>query len=175
MIALISFSEIYVLTFRSCRSEVLWVKIILKICRKFKGEYPFRSGCSPVNLLHIFRTSFTKDTSGWLFLNFGSNVLWMFTCHTEIILYLLEIIFRSSHSEVFLTKGVLKVCSIFTGECPCWSVISVKLQCNFIKIALRHRCSPVNLLHISRTSFPKNISEWLFLNLSLGVFSIGIV
>ena len=35
------------------------------------------------------------------------------------------------------------------------SVISVKLLCNFIKITLRHRCSPVNWLHIFRTSFPK--------------------
>ena len=25
-------------------------------------------GCSPVNLLHIFRTPFSKNTSGWLFL-----------------------------------------------------------------------------------------------------------
>ena len=28
--------------------------------------------------------------------------------------------------------------------------------CNFIEIALRHGCSPVNLLHIYRTSFYKN-------------------
>ena len=26
-------------------------------------------GCSPVNLLHIFRTPFTKNTSGWLLLS----------------------------------------------------------------------------------------------------------
>ena len=35
--------------------------------------------------------------------------------------------------------------------------------CNFIDITLRHGCSPVNLLHIFKTSFPKNISEWLLL------------
>ena len=35
---------------------------------------------------------------------------------------------RSSCSEVFLRKGVLKICSKFTGEHPCWSVISTKLQ-----------------------------------------------
>ena len=29
----------------------------------------------------------------------------------------------SSHSEVFLGKGVLKICSKFTGEHPCWSAI----------------------------------------------------
>ena len=35
---------------------------------------------------------------------------------------------RNSHPEVFLRKGVLKICSIFTGEHPCWSVISIKLH-----------------------------------------------
>ena len=34
---------------------------------------------------------------------------------------------RSSHPEVFLRKGVLKICSKFTGEHPCQSVISIKL------------------------------------------------
>ena len=36
------------------------------------------------------------------------------------------------------------------------------MLCNFIEIALRHGCSSVNLLHISRTPFLKNTSEeWL--------------
>ena len=64
-------------------------------------------------------------------------------------------IYRSSSPKVFLRKGVLKICSEFTGEHPCRSVISIKLLCNFIEIALQHGCSPVNLLHIFRTSFPR--------------------
>ena len=32
---------------------------------------------------------------------------------------------RSSHPEVFLVKDVLKICSKFTGEHPCQSVISI--------------------------------------------------
>ena len=87
---------------------------------------------------------------------------------------------RSSRPEVFLLKGVLKICSNFIGEHPCRSVISIKLQANFIEITLRygcstvnllhieiaHRygCSPVNLLHIFRTPFSKNTSGWLLLN-----------
>ena len=35
--------------------------------------------------------------------------------------------FRSSPLEVFLGKSVLKICSKFTGEHPCRSVISIKL------------------------------------------------
>ena len=38
-----------------------------------------------------------------------------------------------------------------------------KLQSNFIEIALRHGCSPVNLLHIFRTPFHENTSAWLLL------------
>ena len=58
-------------------------KGILKICSKFTTEHPYRSvismklhsnfieitflhGCSPVNLLHIFRTLFHKNTSSGL-------------------------------------------------------------------------------------------------------------
>ena len=63
---------------------------------------------------------------------------------------------RSSHPEVFLEKGVLKICSKFTGEHPCGSVISIQLQSNFTEITFRHGCSPVNLLHIFRTTFTKN-------------------
>ena len=60
-------------------------KGVLKIHSKFTGEHPGRSailikllcnfieitlwhGCSPVNLLHIFRTAFLKNTSVWLLL-----------------------------------------------------------------------------------------------------------
>ena len=53
--------------------------------------------------------------------------------------------FRSSGPEVFLGKGVLKICSKFTGDHPCESAISIKL------------------LHILRTTFLKNTSGWLLL------------
>ena len=48
----------------------------------------------------------------------------------------------------------------FYFHSPCYTVI----LCNFIGIAFRHWCSPVNLLHILRTSFPKNTSVLLLLN-----------
>ena len=35
---------------------------------KVAKQITLRYGCSPVNLLHIFRTPFTKNTSGWLLL-----------------------------------------------------------------------------------------------------------
>ena len=41
-------------------------------------------------------------------------------------------------------------------------------QIKLEEIALRHGCSPVNLLHIFRTPFPRNISGRLFLKLKEG-------
>ena len=38
------------------------------------------------------------------------------------------------------------------------------LLCNFIEIAHRHGCSPLNLLHIFRTPFSRSTSRWLLLN-----------
>ena len=67
-------------------------------------------------------------------------------------------------SEVFLDKGVLKICWKFTGEHPCRTVISIKLQSNFVEITLWHGGSPVNLLHIFRISVPRNTSRGLLLS-----------
>ena len=39
--------------------------------------------------------------------------------------------FRSSHPEVFLGKDILEICSKFTGEHPCRSIISIKLLSTF--------------------------------------------
>ena len=66
---------------------------------------------------------------------------------------------------MFLRKGVLKIYSKFTGVHLCWS--TPKLQSNFTEIALRHGCSPVNLLHIFRTTFLKNTSGWLLLKATI--------
>ena len=52
-------------------------------------------------------------------------------------------------------------------EHPCRSVISIKLQSNFNEITLRHGCSLVNLLHIFRVPFLKNISGRLLLQDSI--------
>ena len=64
--------------------------------------------------------------------------------------------YRSNRSGVFLVKGILKIYSKFTGEHPCRSVISIKLTSAW--------SSPLTSLHIFRTLFSKNTSEWLLLN-----------
>ena len=73
--------------FRSSHSEEFLRTGVLKIYSKFTGKHPCRSvisikllcnfsdialwhGCSTVDLLYIFRTSFLKSTSGRLLLGF---------------------------------------------------------------------------------------------------------
>ena len=73
---------------------------------------------------------------------------------------------RSSQPEVFLGKGVLQLCSKWTGKHPCRSAISIKLLCSFIEIIPLCGFSPVNLLHIFRTPFPRNTSRWLLLSVT---------
>ena len=85
------------------------------------------------------------------------------TCSRFDKLIMLWTLNRSSRPELFWIKGVLKICSKFTGGHPCRSVISIKLQSNFVETTPRHGFSPVNLLHIFWTSFSKNTSGWLLL------------
>ena len=74
-----------------------------------------------------------------------SNVIW-------------DQVFKNGPSKVCLSRTYhFKFCK----GCLPQTVISIKLQSNIIKIALRHGCSPVNLLYIFRTHFPKNTSEGL--------------
>ena len=71
--------------FRSSPPDVFLGKSVLKICCKYTGKTPLpkydfnkvacnfieitlRHGCSPVNLLHIFRTPFPENISGGLLL-----------------------------------------------------------------------------------------------------------
>ena len=56
----------------------------------------------------------------------------------------------------YYKKVFSKIWSKVTGELPCRSVISIRLQSNVIQTTPRLGCSPVNVLHIFRALFPKN-------------------
>ena len=77
--------------FRSSHPQVFLGKAVLKLCTKFIGEHPCRGvisikllcnfieftlchACSAVNLLQIFRTPFSKNTSSWLLLLLIENL-----------------------------------------------------------------------------------------------------
>ena len=100
--------------------------------------------------------------------------------NNNFFLYFLTNTFERSHFENFNRASHLKLTEADTQRCswkkvfwkhaatlqenPCRSVISKRLLCNFIEITLRHGCSPVNLLHISRTRFTRNTSGRLLVN-----------
>ena len=141
-----------------CFLSVVLDKILLIVYRRFSADVSFLLGSkfkacdSMAVLISIHGIDFGAE------IKFGPKLKKEAT--------FLSISFRSSRTEVFLGKGLLKICSKFTGEHPCQSAISIKLLCNLIGIALRYGCSPVNLLHIFRTPFPKNTSGWLLLILT---------
>ena len=98
---------------------------------------------------------------------FWSQVTYQFRLPPKYILSIFKTVFTNNHSELFLGKGALKIRSKFTREHTWRSVISIKFLCNFIEIALWHGCSPVNLLHIFRTYFPRNTSGRLLMSFKL--------
>ena len=70
----------------------------------------------------------------------------MFSCQCSL--------FRSSPPEVFLQKGVLKICTKFAEWHPWRSVISIMLQSNFFKITLQQKKTYERLLLFPLKSFP---------------------
>ena len=99
------------------------------------------------------------------YLDYMSNLTVTLFCESLTQYTSLQLVYKSSCPKMFLGKALLKICSKFTGELPCRSATSIKLLCNFIEITLWYTCSPVNLLYIFKTSFPKNTSGWLLLGL----------
>ena len=104
-------------------------------------EITFRHGCSPVDLLHIFRTPFPRNTFEWLLLT-------IFPCC------------RSSRPRVFCKKGLLKNYSNclakFTKKHLCHSFFQTKLEAQpetLIKKRLQHRCLRANIAIFLGTVF----------------------
>ena len=65
---------------------------------------------------------------------------------------------EAAQQKCSLGKGVLKICSTHMPN-----VISIKMLSNVIEITLPYGCSPVKLLHIFKTPFPKNTSGGMLL------------
>ena len=102
--------------------------------KKRKGIQKINWLMHPVKLIYINNTVFEKHV-------LSENTFWYCIVSDESLLKSLNKL------NLFKKKS---------GEHSCQSVISIKLLCNFIEITLRDGCSPVNLMHIFRTHFPKN-------------------
>ena len=123
----------------------------------------FVNYCS-ISQLSEYKVLYLSNLYGGISRTFPT-FFFVFACRQLIMYGTQEWKFRTSLPEVFLGKDFLKICSKFTGEHPCRSAISIKLQSNVIEIALRHGWSPVNFLHIFRTPFSKNTSGRLLLKI----------
>ena len=102
----------------------------------FKSIFPFTSVIS-----NKAEHWWTKDSK--------NGFLW-------VLYYLHPAKSRSSPPEVFLKKVFWK----YTVNLQENTHAEVWFQKSCFQITFRHGCSPVNLLHIFRTSFPKNTSGW---------------
>ena len=108
--------------------------------------------------------------------NFRKIVLYLlyFVCILEILFELIKSQFRIIWGQTTFQKHPSRCVPIrrcsedmqqIYRRTTYRSVILIKMICNFIEITLRHGCSPLNLLHIFRTPFYKNIYRGLLLNL----------
>ena len=133
----------------------------------FNKEITLWHGCSPVNLLHIFRIPFYKNTSGGL-------VLYLGPCQISAMNFFLLFVVnyfckkvppRSSH----LREGVLRNFAKFTGKHLCQSLFFNKVAglrpATLLKKRFWHRCFPVNFAKFIRTSFLQNTTERLLLSI----------
>ena len=75
-----------------------------------KCEITLRHGCSPVNLLHIFRTPFTRNTSGWLLLELWKNLKTLFRdktkTYSKVTLTLKNKIFMKGETHVVIKNAI---------------------------------------------------------------------
>ena len=90
-------------------------------------------------------------------LHFLLPIIW----NDQVPLTNIKIITQKQPATCILIKRCSGNMQQIYREHPCWSVISIKLLWNFIKITFQHGCFPVNLLHIFRITFTKNTSGQL--------------
>ena len=77
-----------------------------------------------------------------------SNMQVILSVHEYLKFKLQRCTHRSSHPEVFSSKGFLKICNKFTGERQCGNAISIKLQSKFIEITFWHRCYHIPMMKL---------------------------
>ena len=106
----------------------------------------------PVLMFSIPRLCDIDNFSFRLSNSFTLNLYWHFAEILSTFIKKLKqlIVFSSNPPEVFLGKGVLKLCSKFTGDHLCWSMISIKFLGTSVWVF------PDNWQHIFRSPLYKS-------------------
>ena len=136
-------------TMNICMPHIDNWKKLPKLCIKFNGFLCVEIQYEKTIVINELKANVEFFLINMLWRNYYRRYEWFvyelwrgwflpFQWHKKFIEKLTYLINR--HSEVFLGS---------------WCSWEVQLLCNFIEIALRHGCSPVNLLHIFRTPFLK--------------------
>ena len=120
-----------------------WAFVEMELLVKIESGFQPMTIFTKSSILEVWKGSeYASKCNRWILIYYSAVSLPVFESDIS----------RNSHPEVFLEKGVLKICSKFTGEHPCQSVIW-------------HGCSPVNSMHIFITPFLKNTSGRLLLHI----------
>ena len=131
--------------------------------------------CFPVNFAKFPRTTFLQNTAGRLLLNqtslfFWKISVWVIQLRSWGVLYLWTIgtFYKRYTTNIAEVKHLLAVnycCELSISGSPGYrSSCSHMFQAwKFIKKKLQHRCFPVNIAKILRTTFFKEHFRWLFL------------
>ena len=105
----------------------------------------------------------------------ASSIKFTWKSNVYFLLYLFSTWYNMKIKYRATTCAIVPIRNLESQEHPSRSVLKKRCSENMqqtcrrtpmpkcIEIALRHGCSPVNLLHIFRTSFSKNISGRLLL------------
>ena len=107
-----------------------------------------------------FSCCFSKDQfqPDWNLQHFNIVSIYVNTCYTKYVNNCFHIL-KSSRFNVFSKLRLFwKAPKVPREKAPFlfpWELWET-FQGKFIEITLRHGCSPVNMLHIFRTPFPKN-------------------
>ena len=97
-----------------------WAFVEMELLVKIESGFQPMTIFTKSSILEVWKGSeYASKCNRWILIYYSAVSLPVFESDIS----------RNSHPEVFLEKGVLKICSKFTGEHPCQSVISIKLLC----------------------------------------------
>ena len=152
------------------KKETLAQVFSCEFCEISKNPFSYRT-LTVAASVGFWLVSFVRETNHII----GKSNLVYIIAAPMSRLQLQKIIIKTAQkqpSRGTLGKGVLKICSKFAEEHSCRRVVSIKLLYSFIEIAIKHGCSSVNLLSISRTPFPEKTDGWLLLTASWLYFRV---
>ena len=136
----ILYIESFFLGFLNSEVSLVFLKVE-KILQEIKLlcnfiEITLRHGCSPVNLLYIFRIPFSKNISGWLFMN-KLNIMVTLVVTTAIFC-IIFVLYSISYSSLHHQRSY----QIFNSVVQSLQELIIKKENETLKFAILHATDP---------------------------------